>query len=73
MAATKMTPLGEKPDIAMMEDPGLDASPEKAPAIRMVDTFHVLGMSDDDANFYNDFSEAQRKKVKHKVRTRRCT
>ncbi|KAJ1333223.1 MFS transporter ACS family allantoate permease [Microdochium nivale] len=41
--------------------------PEKAPQVRVVDDFHVLGLTQDDADFYNNYTPEQRKRTRRKV------
>jgi hypothetical protein len=61
--------LVDKPDVIMVDDArndGADHS-EKAAQIRVVDTFHVLGLSDDDADFYNNYTPEKRARTKRKI------
>ena len=55
----------DKVDVAMAED-RLDDG-EKATAVHIIDNFRVLGLTDDDAAFYNNFSQERRKRVMRKV------
>lgn len=60
----------EKPDVVMVDDldeknPSSDN--EKAPQARTIDNIRVLGLTDDDAEFYNNFTPEQRKTVIKKV------
>ncbi|KAG5654892.1 hypothetical protein KAF25_005849 [Fusarium avenaceum] len=60
----------EKPDVVMVDDldeknPGSDN--EKAPQARTIDNIRVLGLTDEDAEFYNNFTPEQRKTVIKKV------
>lgn len=59
----------DKPDIMMIDDvrPGHEDNIEKSTQIRVMDTFHVIGLSDDDANFYNNYTPEQRARTKRKV------
>lgn len=59
----------DKADIIAMEDgrDGTTDHAEKASQIRVVDTFHVLGLSDEDADFYNNYTPEQRKRTRRKV------
>ena len=62
--------MTDKPDVIMVDDAvgtGVDDH-EKAANVRVVDTFHVLGLSDEDADFYNNYTPAQRARTKRKVR-----
>lgn len=62
--------LREKEDVIMMEDSvphDLEGNPEKAPQVYHLDGFNVLGLSADDAEFYQNYSPADRKRTKHKV------
>jgi hypothetical protein len=61
--------LTDKPDVIMVDDARTDAGhqSEKATQIRVVDTFHVLGLSDDDAEFYNNYTPEQRARTKRKI------
>lgn len=54
----------EKVDVIMAEGSPDD---EKATAVHVIDSFRVLGLSDDDANFYNGFSQERRKRIIRKV------
>ena len=61
----------DKPDIILVDDAGRDGpsdNPEKASQVRVVDSFHVLGLTDDDADFYNNYTPEQRKRTMRKVR-----
>ncbi|KAH8196175.1 hypothetical protein TruAng_009650 [Truncatella angustata] len=40
---------------------------EEAPAVTQIETFRVLGLSPEDADFYINYPEEKRKKVVHKV------
>ncbi|KAL7814927.1 MFS general substrate transporter [Trichoderma aethiopicum] len=60
----------EKPEIVLVDD--RDALPanhdlEKSSQIRIIDNFTVLGLSGEDAAFYNSFTEKQRKQIIRKV------
>jgi hypothetical protein len=58
----------EKNDIQFVDEkPASEV--EKPNQIIQIDNFHVLGLSAEDANFYLNFSEEQRKRVIHKVST----
>ena len=58
----------DKPEIVMIDDaiPHQDDS-GKAPSVRVVEGFHVLGLSDDDVEFYNNYTPEMRKKTMRKV------
>lgn len=66
-----MATASEKAEIAMIDDQDLDSKAPDAEKgtynVRTVDNFRVLGLSDDDADFYNGVSEADRKKITRKV------
>jgi hypothetical protein len=55
----------DKVDVTMAESRHDDG--EKAPAVHVIDNFRVLGLTDDDADFYNNFSPERRKRVMRKV------
>lgn len=63
-----MAASDEKPDIVFVDDHAKAEDPEKGPNVRTIDNVRVLGLSDDDADFYNGVSEADRKKITRKVR-----
>jgi len=68
MAATHVS--DEKPDVMMVENAirdDLEDNPEKAPQVLHVDGFNVLGLSPEDAEFYQNYSDKDRKKTMHKV------
>ena len=50
--------LGLKPDHAHVEE---------APTVIEIETFRVLGLSPEDADFYTNYPEEKRKRVIHKV------
>lgn len=60
----------DKPEISFVDDREDDAQSdsEKAPAVRIIDDVRVLGLSEDDAEFYAHFTPEQRKKTIRKVR-----
>lgn len=41
---------------------------EEAPAVVQIETFRVLGLDPEDAAFYSNYTEEQRKRVTRKVR-----
>jgi len=60
----------EKEDIMMVENAindDVEGNPVKAPQVYHIDGFSVLGLSPDDAEFYQNYSPAERKKTMHKV------
>ncbi|CRJ81834.1 hypothetical protein BN1708_001983 [Verticillium longisporum] len=62
----------EKPEIVLVDD-NRDVSddvPEKAPHARVIDSFHVLGLTDDDVHFYDNYTPEQRKRTMRKVDVR---
>lgn len=69
----------EKAEIVMIDDK--DEIPanndiEKTAQVRIIDSIPVLGLSEDDATFYNSITQDQRKRIVRKVRkikhTRLC-
>ena len=56
----------EKPEIDTV-DHICDEVPEKAPETRVIDSFHVLGLTDEDVEFYENYTEEQRHKTMRKV------
>lgn len=68
--ATRNSSGDEKPSVIMADNRDLDhdaADQEKGTGVHTIDNFRVLGLSDDDADFYRNYSPEQRKKVKRKV------
>lgn len=61
----------DKPDVMMVErivgGDDLEGNPDKAPQVFHVDGFSVLGLSQEDADFYQNYSLQDRKKTMHKV------
>ena len=62
----------EKPDqdVMMVENAindDVESNPVKAPQVYHIDGFSVLGLSAEDAEFYQDYSAVDRKKTMHKV------
>lgn len=60
----------EKPDVVMIENSmrdDLEENLEKAPQVFHVDGFNVLGLSPEDAEFYQNYSIKERKTTTHKV------
>lgn len=69
MAVTTNNPADEKEDVMMVEtvQDDVEGNPEKAPRVFHVDGFNVLGLSAEDAEFYENYSAVERKKTMHKV------
>lgn len=62
----------DKPDVMMVETAirdDLEGNPDKAPKVLYMDGFSVLGLSPEDAEFYENYSVKNRKKTMHKVST----
>lgn len=60
----------EKPDVVMVDDLSVknpSSDNEKAPQARTIDNIRVLGLTHEDADFYNNFTPKQRKTVINKV------
>jgi len=60
----------DKPDVMMVETAirdDLEGNPDKAPQVFHIDGFSVLGLSPEDAEFYQNYSDKDRKKTMHKV------
>jgi hypothetical protein len=63
----------DKAEVVMIDDTNVDdVNLEKAPAVRVVDDYQVLGLSQEDADFYNSWTPAMRKKLMHKVQWLSC-
>ena len=63
-----MATSDEKPEVTMIDrdrDSRHDA--EKAPIARTIENIRVLGLSDEDAAFYQDFPAQDRKRILRKV------
>lgn len=59
----------DKPDIVMVDDrDDTNHDIEKSAQVKVIDNIPVLGLSEEDAAFYNSITEAQRKKIVRKVR-----
>jgi hypothetical protein len=59
-----------KPDVMMVENAindDVESNPVKAPQVYHIDGFSVLGLSAEDAEFYQAYSAVDRKKTMHKV------
>lgn len=66
-----VTSVAEKKDVITVEDTAqydLEELPHKAEQVFNIDGFNVLGLDPEDADFYNNFSHADRQRTKHKVR-----
>ena len=64
------TPPSYKPEIFRVEDVSVErdgADIEQSSQIHLIDSIRVLGLSDDDADFYNSYTTAQRNRVTRKV------
>lgn len=64
-------PGSDKPDVIMVDE--LDRAQtvdddEKARQIHLIDEIRVLGLSAEDASFYNSVTPEQRKRITRKVR-----
>ncbi|KAF4468799.1 inner membrane transport yfaV [Fusarium albosuccineum] len=60
----------EKPDVVMVDDMDLDVKhgdAEKATQVREIDNMRVLGLTDEDADFYNNTTPEQRKTIIKKI------
>lgn len=60
----------DKPDVMMVETAirdDLEGNPDKAPQVFHIDDFSVSGLSPEDAEFYQNYSDKDRKKTMHKV------
>lgn len=63
----------EKPDVMMVEkaiNDDVEGNPVKAPQVHHFEGFNVLGLSAEDAEFWQNYSAAERKKTMHKVSIR---
>lgn len=59
-------PQVEKPDIVMVDDREAPDA-EKAKVIHTIDNIRVLGLSEEDAQFYNSYTPKDRKRITRKV------
>lgn len=62
----------DKPNVMMVETvirDDLEGNPDKAPHVYHIDGFSVLGLSSEDAEFYENYSVKDRRKTMHKVST----
>jgi hypothetical protein len=57
----------EKPDIMAVENSQLDEENAKQPIVCEIDNIRVLGLTEEDAEFYQDFGEERRAKLVRKV------
>lgn len=59
----------DKPEITMVDHRDADnrSDAEKQPVVRTIDNIRVLGLTDDDAAFYENFGADNRKKLVRKV------
>ncbi|KKO98342.1 inner membrane transport protein yfaV [Trichoderma harzianum] len=59
----------DKPDIVMVDDRDdhMNHDMEKSAQVKLIDDIPVLGLSEEDAAFYNSVTEAQRKKIVKKI------
>jgi hypothetical protein len=61
----------DKPDIVMVDDKDdfpTNHDMEKTAQVRTIDSIPVLGLSEEDAAFYNSITQKQRKQIIRKVR-----
>jgi len=63
-----MSPSIDKNEIQFMDEKFDSVHAAKPHQIVQIDNFQVLGLHPEDADFYNNYSEEQRKRVIHKVR-----
>lgn len=61
--------MADKPDISMVDNRSIEEAdrPDKQSASRVIANIHVLGLNDDDAEFYETFPPERRKKLVSKV------
>lgn len=57
----------EKPDIVMVDDRE-ERDTEKVRTVQTIDNIRVLGLSEEDAQFYQSYTTEDRKRVIRKVR-----
>lgn len=63
-----MASPNDKAEVVMIDDTMVDnGNLEKAPTVREIDSYQVLGLSQEDADFYNSWTPQMRKKLMHKV------
>lgn len=61
--------MADKPDISMVDNRSMedDDRTDKQGTSRVIANIHVLGLTDDDADFYENFPLERRKKLVRKV------
>lgn len=61
--------MADKPDISMVDNRSIEDGdrPDKPSASRVIANIHVLGLNDDDAEFYETFPPERRSKLVRKV------
>lgn len=61
--------MADKPDISMVDNRSIEEGdrPDKQSASRVIANIHVLGLTDDDAEFYESFPPERRSKLVSKV------
>lgn len=61
--------MADKPDISMVDNRSIEDGdrPDKQSASRVIANIHVLGLTDDDAEFYENFPPEKRTKLVRKV------
>lgn len=58
----------DKNEIQCVDDTANSTHASKTPQIVRIDNFHVLGLAHEDAEFYTNYSDEQRKTVIRKVK-----
>lgn len=61
--------MADKPDISMVDNRSIEEGdrPDKQSASRVIANIHVLGLTDDDADFYESYPPERRSKLVRKV------
>lgn len=61
--------MADKPDISLVDNRSIEDGdrPDKQSASRVIANIHVLGLNDDDAEFYETFPPERRSKLVSKV------
>lgn len=61
--------MADKPDISMVDNRSIEEGdrPEKQSASRVIANIHVLGLTDEDAEFYESYPLEKRSKLVSKV------
>lgn len=61
--------MADKPDITMVDNRSIEEGdrPDKQSTSRVIANIHVLGLTDDDAEFYETFPPEKRSKMLRKV------